>query len=742
MGLKARSPKSGASKKLLRTVFSLGILALFLCHTAGILELRLLSALERFSYDIRLTNSAPHSQDDRIVIVDIDERSLQELGHWPWNRNVLADMVTKLTDTHQVSSISFDMVFAEASRSDGLALLSDIRKYLPQKTQQHWQEALNFDEQFKQAINRSPIILGLVFNQSHDHQINTLPKALNRLSPSLRKKLALIQPKGFTANIPTLEQAAPIAGFFDNPIVDSDGIYRKVPLVQQYRGGIYPSLALASVMSNMAKDGTFPKLHLNIRREQDYASVEGLYVGQHFIPTGHQTDIYVPYRGRQESYPYVSAVDVINSAKPLPQLENRIVLIGTTAPGLLDLRSTPLQKNYPGVEVHANLISGILDGTTRYTPAYSLAIEFLTLMLIGLIIIFSPFMNSPFKHLTLLLILSISYTLFNLYFWTSGLVLNLASPLLLIFTLLAFQTSWGFFIESRAKRHLARLFSQYIPKELVNRMAESPESFQLSGESREMTVLFTDIRSFTNISEGLEPKELSQLMNEYLTPMTEIIHKHNGTIDKYMGDAIMAFWGAPLPDERHRYNAIHAAEEMLEALKQLNQRFKNRGWPKIEIGIGINTGIMDVGNMGSEYRMAYTVLGDAVNLGSRLEGLTKNYGVSTIIGEETRRHITEVLCREIDRVKVKGKDHPVSIFEPIGYSELLSPDEVKEIESFNEMLLKYRAQDWKGCIEILKELIQTSGPHPLYKVYLDRIRVYQASPPDTHWDGVFIHTTK
>ena len=318
----------------------------------------------------------------------------------------------------------------------------------------------------------------------------------------------------------------------------------------------------------------------------------------------------------------------------------------------------------------------------------------------------------------------------------------MADPILLIFSLIAFQTSWGFLVESRAKRHLARLFSQYIPKELVNEMAESPDTFALDGESREMTVLFTDIRGFTSISESLQPKELSQLMNEYLTPMTEIIHRHHGTIDKYMGDAIMAFWGAPLVDESHSYNALHAAEDMITALERLNQRFKQKGWPEIEIGIGLNTGMMDVGNMGSEFRMAYTVLGDSVNLGSRLEGLTKNYGVSTIIGEETRAKIPDIQCRELDRVKVKGKDRPVSIFEPVGHSDLLSTTEIRNTKQFNEMLLRYRAQDWPGCLEILSLLIKDDGPCKLYKIYLDRIRAYQKVPPPLKWDGVFVHTSK
>lgn len=726
------------TKRFIRLMLSFSILLVFLLHSSGVLQVTLLDALERFSYDVKLNSTAPHTTDHRIVIVDLDEKSLQQHGQWPWNRGLVADMVSKLLEQHQAQSISFDMVFAEPDFSDGISVLEDVGQYLPQEVVQKWQRILDFDQQFAQVIKDQPVVLGYVFQQNSEDIINQLTEPSTLLSPSIQEKLDLISPKGFTANIASLEAASPISGFFDNPIVDEDGVYRRVPLVQTYQGGIYPSLALSTLIINQDA----PKLRLDIQQEQDYAAVEGLYLGSNYIATGALTDVYVPYRGRQESYPYVSASDVLQSNEPIPILKNAIVLIGTTAPGLLDLRSTPLQKNYPGVEVHANLISGMLDGTTRHRPSYSLAIEFLTLMLIGLVIIFSPFINAPFKHLSLLSALALAHTLINLYLWHSQLVIHLVSPLALIFTLLAFQTSWGFFIEARAKRHLAKLFSQYIPKELVNRMAEAPESFELSGESREMTVLFTDIRGFTNISESLPPKELSKLMKEFLTPMTEIIHKHNGTIDKYMGDAIMAFWGAPLPDDQHRYNAIHAAEEMVEALKKINNKFATRNWPTLDIGIGINTGMMDVGNMGSEYRMAYTVLGDAVNLGSRLEGLTKSYGISTIIGEDTFRNLDGILCREIDRVKVKGKDRPVSIFEPIGYQDLLSPDEIQFIDDFNEMLLKYRAQDWPGCLEIIQKLIKRSGPHPIFKVYLERIRTYQKQPPGLDWDGVFVHTSK
>jgi len=302
--------------------------------------------------------------------------------------------------------------------------------------------------------------------------------------------------------------------------------------------------------------------------------------------------------------------------------------------------------------------------------------------------------------------------------------------------------SYGYFVESRGKRQLAGLFGHYVPPELVDEMSEHPESYSLEGESREMTVLFTDVRGFTTISEGLEPKELTQLMNGFLTPMTEIIHNHRGTIDKYMGDAIMCFWGAPLHDPEHARHALEAGMTMIEKLHQLEDEFKARGWPEIKIGVGLNTGLMSVGNMGSEFRMAYTVLGDAVNLGSRLEGLTKGYGVEVIVNETTREQVPEYAYRELDRVRVKGKDKPVTIYEPIGLERHLNSDEADELKLYRRALRLYRGQEW-DLAEIQFLNLQNRAPERvLYRLYAERVAHFREVPPGENWDGVFTHETK
>ena len=418
------------------------------------------------------------------------------------------------------------------------------------------------------------------------------------------------------------------------------------------------------------------------------------------------------------------------------------MLVGSSAPGLKDQRTTPLETTYPGVEVHANLIAGLLDNNIKRQPGWVIAVEFFLLLTISIVLGVINARLEPMRSLIVTMAALAAVVVGNMYAWHNNLVLPLASPVALILFIFVFQTLWGFFVEARDKRMLAKLFGQYIPPELVEEMAESPDKISVSGESRDMTVLFSDVRGFTTISEGLEPHALTQLMNEMLTPMTHVIHHHRGTIDKYMGDAIMAFWGAPLKDENHARHALEAGLEMVKALPQINQRFRNKGWPEINIGVGLNSGVMSVGNMGSEFRMAYTVMGDAVNLGSRLEGLTKQYGVNIIVSEFTKAKVPDYSFLELDRVRVKGKDEPVIIFEPLGATDKQPEDLLARVERFHAALLDYRQQRWDAAESALKALAEEDPQRKIYDVYLQRIQHFREDPPDIDWDGVFTHTSK
>jgi adenylate cyclase len=474
-----------------------------------------------------------------------------------------------------------------------------------------------------------------------------------------------------------------------------------------------------------------------------YSGLEWLKLGNQRIPVDEQVSALIPYRGPQGSFPYVSATDVLTKKVDPAVVNNKIVLLGTTAAGLMDLRATPVQNIYAGVEIHANMIAGILDNNIKEHPAYTLGAEFLSLLLVGLLLALLLPILSPVWATVVTLITTIFVIIVNLSIWQyANLVLPIASLLVMIGGIYFVNMSYGFFVESRGKRQLAGLFGQYVPPELVDEMSKDPEAFSLEGESREMTVLFSYVRGFTTISEGLDPKQLTKLMNEFLTPMTHIIHHSRGTIDKYMGDAIMAFWGAPLTDHNHAKHALNAAMEMIKALDVLQRSFAEKGWPPINIGVGLNSGLMTVGNMGSEFRMAYTVMGDAVNLGSRLEGLTKNYGVHIIVSEFTKNLVPEFIYRELDVVRVKGKDKPVTIFEPICDEAQLDKATKDNLKLYREALKLYRNQNWDLAEMQFLNLQKLEPQRYVYEMYVKRIAHFRQHPPESNWDGVFNFETK
>jgi adenylate cyclase len=399
-------------------------------------------------------------------------------------------------------------------------------------------------------------------------------------------------------------------------------------------------------------------------------------------------------------------------------------------------------KEYIGVEAHANMVAGILDSRIPFRPAAAARIEVITLIVIALITALWLSRLAPQSGLILVLTLIAGWAAMNVVAWVrAGMVLPLASPIAYTLITALLQLSYGYFVEIRQRRRLSRIFGQYVPSEIVRELDINNAELSLEGESREMSVLFSDVRGFTTISEGLTPRDLTRLMNDFLTPITEIIHGERGTIDKYMGDAVMAFWGAPLPDPEHARHAVRAALGMVTRMQSLKPEFQARGWPEINVGVGVSSGVMNVGNMGSQFRMAYTVLGDTVNLGSRLEGLTKQYGVSVIVSGPTAAGAPEIAFRELDLVRVKGKQEPVAILEPVGLRAQLESAVLTAIEDFGMVLKHYRAQRWHDALDILNRLVR-EDPRALYRLYLERIARCRAFPPPANWDGVFVFETK
>lgn len=730
-----------------RFALSLVIILLILLHISGVLSFGFIQKLENFSYDIRLNLLMPHTVDKRIVIVDIDEKSLKEQGRWPWARNKSALLVNQLFAHYHINTLGFDVVFAEKDESSGFKTLQRMQTEFFQEDAdfanmlQLIAPQLDYDQVFANSLKGRKVVLGYFFNNTDTNRVGVLPPPTFNAGSFDQKNIRFVEATGYGANLGVLQQAALAAGHF-NPEPDADGISRKVSLLIQYQDQFYDALGVA-VARTYLNQATLKAEYAQTGVSKRYAGLESFSLAGKQIPVDERIAVLIPYRGPQGSFEYVSATDVINKKIPIDVLKNKIVLVGTTAQGLMDLRATPVQSVFPGVEVHANIIAGILDNNIKASPAYMRGAEFIIVMLAGLLLALTLPILNPLKATIISGAVLVTILMLNWLCWQYGnLVLPIAASLLMIALIYLMNMSYGFFVESRGKRQLTALFGQYVPPELVNEMAQNPEAINLSGESREMTVLFTDIRGFTTIAESLSPTQLTQMMNEFLTPMTQIIHHNRGTIDKYMGDAIMAFWGAPLKDENHAQNALNTALEMRAALNGINEKFIKKGWPAIKIGIGINTGNMVVGNMGSSFRMAYTVMGDAVNLGARLESLTKYYGEEIIVSESVKAQTPHYVYRELDLVRVKGKEQPVAIYAPLATKSALSFESIDEMKLYREALKLYRKQQW-DLSEIQFINLQKMFPQQsLYALYISRIAQFRHTPPAVDWDGAFHHVAK
>jgi adenylate cyclase len=730
------------------------IVLLFLGDAAKFYRLGFVQFIDAKLYDYRLRLTLPKTGDDRIVILDIDEKSLKEEGRWPWARDKMASLMDKLFERYGAAVVGFDIVFAEKDNSSGLKILQDLGQNQLKNVAQFQsvlaqiKPHLEYDKLFADRIRQRNVVLGYYFSNSERGSAKSisgvLPEPVFPAGTFKGRPISFMRWDSYGANLPELQSSAVQAGHF-NPVVDFDGVVRRIPMIVEYEGAYYESLSLAVVRAVLGMPKLVPGFAPG--KDKNYGGLEWLMLessqGNLRIPVDATVSALVPYRGERGTFHYVSASDVLHERTPLAEIQNKIVLVGTSAPGLMDMRSTPVGEVFPGVEVHANMISGILDQDIKQNPPYILGANVLLVLVVGTVLAFLLPMLSPIFGTLLSAGVLLLAVILNGSLWEYGnLALPLAGGMLMILALFALNMTFGYFVEARTKQKITGLFGQYVPSELVDEMSKNPEQVSMEGESREMTILFSDVRGFTTISEGLEPKDLSLLMNEFLTPLSRVVYSHRGTIDKYMGDCIMAFWGAPLPDTRHAYHAVQSGLEMQRTLSALQPHFKERGWPEIHIGVGINTGRVSVGNMGSEVRVAYTVMGDAVNLASRLEGITKEYGVGVVVGEVTKEAVPEFVYRELDLVRVKGKDKPVAIFEPLGLTGEVGQAVLEEIKLFQQALRLYRKQEWDKAELQLFNLLKIAPQSKLYAVYAERVVHYRNNPPGEKWDGVFVFKTK
>ena len=732
--------------KLAQAGLSALFVGLIAAHVGGFIHIAPMQRAEAWLYDTWLKRTAPTGVDDRIAILDIDEASLKSVGRWPWSRDTMAALVDKLVDHYYVGALGFDVVFAEPDNSSGLNSLQklaksdlagsrDFQAALKQLTPR-----LDYDTRFALALADRPISLGYYFIQAGygDSKSGSLPPPSLPFTAFSPMQPGMPPATGYGANLPAFQNAAQGAGFF-NMLVDEDGTARQMHLVAPFGKGYFQSLSASTLRVAFGGDPLVAGVEKTSVLGRQYSS-PWVEVGGIRVPLSADGSVHVPYRAGAP-FPYISAAQVLSGKAPLAQLENRIVLLGSTAPGLADLRVTPFSNAFPGVEIHAHLIAGMLDGTTRSTPPWAGDALLIMILVLGALLTlvllrFGPVIGLV-ASIVLLAVLLAAYAAAWARFW----VVPMAAPMVTVLGLYALNTAYGFFAASRNKRQMTKLFGQYVPPELAAEMSQDPAHYTMDGQSRDMTVLFSDIRGFTNFSENLSPAELSEVLNAYLSTMTHIVQHQRGTIDKYIGDAIMAFWNAPVDLTDHASRAVQTALEMQAALPQLNKEFAARGWPDVKIGVGVNTGRMSVGNMGSEFRMSYTVMGDAVNLGSRLEGITKQYGVGILVTQTTVEADPVHVFMKVDDVRVKGKAKPVAIYQPLGRKDELSEQAVMSARVFEEAYKRYQSCDWDGATKMLTELKETT-PFALADIYLERIAHFRETPPPEDWDGVFVYTTK
>jgi adenylate cyclase len=686
------------------------------------------SILRDYMFSIR----GPLPDSKNVVIVDLDDRALQSVGQWPWSRDVVANLIQNLTNAG-VGVIGLDIVFAENDRSSPHALVEKLNLKLEKNT-----ILPNYDEELAYTIANSPVILGYQF-QFGDEEYATkktpeVPVVFIERGRNYEMEDYVLGAEGTLLNIPIIQDNAYSSGFFNN-LPDISGTIRSVPLVIRYDLSLYPSLALESLRAALGID----KILVNY----DDAGVNQIILGDFKIPTDRYGRLVVNYRGAEKSFKYISALDILNNTFDKKDIEGKIVLIGTTAAGLQDLRSTPFDSIFPGVEIHANVIDNILTGEYLFKPSWADGANLVHIVFIAFFLIFAlGYMKV--NQVAFILAGSValgSYLLYYLMF-DMGIILNLFFPLAVTVVSTISVLIINYFFETKQSALIKAKFANKVSAKVMEDLLQN-ENDALQAVSKEITVFFSDVRNFTNISEAMPSAQvLIDYLNQYMNPMTDIIIKKEGTIDKYIGDAIMAYWNAPVDIKNHQDKALQAAIEQIEYLDILNKKLTEENFPLIDIGIGLNCGTAVVGEMGSLIRSDYTVIGDPVNLGARLESLCKGYGSKILISQYIKDALTEeYIIRDLDMVRVKGKTEPIAIYE-VHINKLKNVIE-EELELFHEALYTYRDANFQKALDLFKALIKKEDlvNKKAVELYILRCEEYIATPPE-NFDGVYTYTTK
>ncbi|MCG3650922.1 adenylate/guanylate cyclase domain-containing protein [Aliarcobacter butzleri] len=678
-------------------------------------------------YLFTIRGELPHNQN--VVIVDIDETSIKSLGQWPWSRDKLAKILENLTLAN-VGIVGLDIVFAEEDRTSPHKILQDLKIYK--------KDVPNYDLEFANVVENSPVILGYQFDLVKKDNTNAKVPQIPAIFIEKDKpqdKSYLIEAYNTILNIPQIQDKAYSSGFFNN-IPDDTGIIRSVPLVISYDDTIYPSLALEVIR---VINGT-----QKVVVQYDENGISNIVLDDILIPTDRYGRMLINFRGAERSFKYISAIDIYNNNFDKSEIDGKIVLIGTSAAGLFDLRATPFDSIFPGVEVHANIIDNILMQDFIYKASWLDGANILIIFVLSIIVVMLTTYTTFWANPIIFISFSISYLflVYNLLF-DYGTVLNILFPIATVLIASIMTTLFDYFYNIKKEEAIKAKFASKVSKNVMDDILKNIDKNEFSAKSKEVTIFFSDIRGFTNISEKLDAKELISFLNRYMQPMSEIIIKYQGTIDKFIGDAIMAYWNAPIDIKNHCDLALKASLEQLEVLEKLNVELQKENLPKIDIGIGLNTGTVIVGEMGSSLRSDYTVIGDTINLGSRVESLCKYYDSKLNISNFTKDKLQEkYIFRFLDLVKVKGKNEPVEIWQVLGKGE--AKETLKEeLDLYHKAIEFYKNSDFINALEIFESLENNENKtnKNIYKIYITRCKEFIKTPPK-NFDGVYEHTTK
>ena len=677
-----------------------------------------------------------------VRIVDIDEELLRKIGQWPWPRTVLADLVKKLA-ADGAATIAFDMVFPEPDRmspanavqfwpqSDALDSLKAEVEKLPSN-----------DQLFADAIAEAPVVLGFIASpQGASHPETKAGFSYAGDDPRLFAPYYA----GASASLDILQEPAHGIGAL-NWIPDYDQIIRRMPMVVRIGDTLYPSLA-GDVLRLAQGASTYIVKSSGASSEQAFGEKTGIVkvrLGDYEVPTEANGQMWIRFTPHSEAR-FLPAWKVLNGDIDPDEIAGRIILIGTSAAGLLDLRATPLEASVPGVELHAQAVEQILQEAYLMRPDFAKPAELFYILVLGILIAVLIYRagamgSAVLGALAIAGVIGLSWYAYSALGW----LVDPVYPAIALSAIYLAGTSFVFLRTERERNRVRNAFSHYMAPALVKRLADDPKQLKLGGETRDMTLLFSDVRGFTTISEGLDAEELTRFLNGLFTPLSNIVLEEQGTIDKFMGDALMAFWNAPLDDKDHPSHACNAALRIMSVMETLNDRWreeaaaKDRPYKEVKLGIGLNTGVCCVGNLGSDTRFDYSVIGDNVNIASRLEGQSKTYDLMTIVGESTKARAPDFAFLEIDLLKVKGKTSATRVFTLLGNAALKQSASFIELAAKHDAFLgRYRAKDWDVAEAMSHECEKMDGANlnSLYALYRERIAVFRKTPPPADWDG-------